>query len=433
MAAIVAAVAAAVFWRTAYPTITWWDSSSYSLAAATLGVNSPPGSLLLTLIGWPVARLSFGLSPAHALNLFAGLLAALTSALVYVISLASLRIAGFDGRANTRDGARRGGRRVDVRVQRDALDVRDPVHPVRPHGGVHGFDFVDDDALVGRRRPPGCLGVARPPRPPLRAGLQRAQDERAADPGRRRLDSAAPPGDAAVAESDPVRRRFARGGTRGALAPRSNRRAHQLDPQLLRSEQSPALLGLRDDQAARRIVPARSVPAQVADLVVADDGRAARARPRFSERRRTGRGVGSLAGGRRGVGHRRALERQSPIRRGASDRAPAANRVHSPLLQHSVRLLQDVRPPLPAHRRDDRRAGSVRIGRGDGARYGPTADGSRSPLWRRFSCRRRSSGATGPRTTPRAVTSPATTPRTPCSAFRRTRSTSRSATTTPSR
>jgi hypothetical protein len=101
VAALVGAVAAGVFWRTAYPTITWWDSSSYSLAAATLGVNSPPGSLLLTLIGWPVARLSFGLSPAHALNLFAGLLAAVTSALVYAGALASLRIAGFEGRANT--------------------------------------------------------------------------------------------------------------------------------------------------------------------------------------------------------------------------------------------------------------------------------------------------------------------------------------------
>jgi hypothetical protein len=101
IAVVVAAVAAGVFWRTAYPTITWWDSSSYSLAAATLGVNSPPGSLLLTLIGWPVARLSFGLSPAHALNLFAGLLAGLTSALVYLVSLASLRIGGFEGRANT--------------------------------------------------------------------------------------------------------------------------------------------------------------------------------------------------------------------------------------------------------------------------------------------------------------------------------------------
>ncbi len=101
IAALVAALAAGVFWRTAYPTITWWDSSSYSLAAATLGINSPPGSLLLTLIGWPVARFSFGLSPAHALNLFAGLLAAVTSALVYAGALASLRIAGFEGRANT--------------------------------------------------------------------------------------------------------------------------------------------------------------------------------------------------------------------------------------------------------------------------------------------------------------------------------------------
>jgi len=101
IAALVAAVAGGVFWRTAYPTITWWDSSSYSLAAATLGVNSPPGSLLLTLVGWPVTRLSFGLSPAHALNVFAGLLAAVTSALVYVVSLASLQIAGFEGRANT--------------------------------------------------------------------------------------------------------------------------------------------------------------------------------------------------------------------------------------------------------------------------------------------------------------------------------------------
>ena len=98
--ALVAAVAAGVFWRTAYPTITWWDSSSYSLAAATLGVNSPPGSLLLTLIGWPVARLSLGLSPAHALNVFAGLLAAVTTMLVYVAALSALRLAGADARAN---------------------------------------------------------------------------------------------------------------------------------------------------------------------------------------------------------------------------------------------------------------------------------------------------------------------------------------------
>lgn len=41
MALTSAAVACAVYWRTAYPSITWWDSSSYSTAAVTLGVLSP--------------------------------------------------------------------------------------------------------------------------------------------------------------------------------------------------------------------------------------------------------------------------------------------------------------------------------------------------------------------------------------------------------
>ena len=85
--AAVIAIAAAVFWRTAYPTITWWDSSRYSLAAGTLGVTGPPGSLLLTLLGWPLTKLPLGLSPAYALNLFAGLLGAITAGLVYSVAL----------------------------------------------------------------------------------------------------------------------------------------------------------------------------------------------------------------------------------------------------------------------------------------------------------------------------------------------------------
>jgi hypothetical protein len=84
---LVVLIADAVFWRTAYPTITWWDSSEYSTAAATLGVINAPGSLLLTLLGWPVAHLPIGLSPAHLLNLFAGVLAALTVGLVYLLAL----------------------------------------------------------------------------------------------------------------------------------------------------------------------------------------------------------------------------------------------------------------------------------------------------------------------------------------------------------
>jgi len=88
---------AVVFWRTAYPTITWWDSSQYSLAAATLGVTSPPGSLLLTLLGWPLTRLPLGMMPAQVLNLFAGVLAAITVGLVYVVALRILRSVGETG------------------------------------------------------------------------------------------------------------------------------------------------------------------------------------------------------------------------------------------------------------------------------------------------------------------------------------------------
>src|SRR5919197_5303564 len=86
----VVGIAAMVFWRTAYPTITWWDSSEYSLAAGTLGVIAAPGSLLLTLLGWPLAHLSFGSSSAHLLNLFAGVLAAITAGLVYLLALRML-------------------------------------------------------------------------------------------------------------------------------------------------------------------------------------------------------------------------------------------------------------------------------------------------------------------------------------------------------
>ncbi|MEO8479903.1 MAG: DUF2723 domain-containing protein [Gemmatimonadota bacterium] len=80
----VIATTGAVFWRTAYPTITWWDSSSYSLAAATLGITNGPGSLLLTLLGWPITRLAQSSAIAHALNLFAGLIAAGTAAILYL-------------------------------------------------------------------------------------------------------------------------------------------------------------------------------------------------------------------------------------------------------------------------------------------------------------------------------------------------------------
>jgi len=96
-------VAFAVFALTAYPTITWWDSSSFSHAAPTLGVTPPPGSLLLTLIGWAVTRLPTGLPAAHTLNLLAGVLAATTVTLVLTIAFRLLRRPGEGANAGAAD------------------------------------------------------------------------------------------------------------------------------------------------------------------------------------------------------------------------------------------------------------------------------------------------------------------------------------------
>jgi transmembrane protein TMEM260 (protein O-mannosyltransferase) len=94
-------VAFAIYVWTAYPTITWWDSSEYSLAAVTLGVAHAPGSVLLTVIGWIITRLPTGLTPAHLLNLLAGALAAVTVALVFGIATRLLRRNGDNSADNT--------------------------------------------------------------------------------------------------------------------------------------------------------------------------------------------------------------------------------------------------------------------------------------------------------------------------------------------
>jgi hypothetical protein len=83
--------AVVVYALTAYPAITWWDSAEYSLAALTMGITPPPGSLLLTILGWLVTRLPLGGAPALALNALAGVLAATTACLVYRIALRLFR------------------------------------------------------------------------------------------------------------------------------------------------------------------------------------------------------------------------------------------------------------------------------------------------------------------------------------------------------
>ncbi len=85
-----AAIAFIAYAGSAARTITWWDGSSYPLAAVTLGIPGAPGSLLLTLLGWVVSRIPVVQPVAFRLNLFAGLLAAI---LVGVVSWLGARLA----------------------------------------------------------------------------------------------------------------------------------------------------------------------------------------------------------------------------------------------------------------------------------------------------------------------------------------------------
>ncbi len=80
-----------VFGITAFRTVTWWDNAEYSLAAKTLGVAHPPGSLLLTLLGYVVVHLPLGIQTAFVLNLFAGFLGAITVIVIFLITVHLLR------------------------------------------------------------------------------------------------------------------------------------------------------------------------------------------------------------------------------------------------------------------------------------------------------------------------------------------------------
>jgi len=88
---IVAGISLLVYWMTAYRTITWWDNCSYATAAITFGITFPPGSLLLTILGWLVTQLPLGISKIFALNLFAGVQAVFVVGMVMLIRIRLVR------------------------------------------------------------------------------------------------------------------------------------------------------------------------------------------------------------------------------------------------------------------------------------------------------------------------------------------------------
>ena len=71
-----------IYWTSAYPSVTWWESSEYSTAAVTLGITGPPGSLMLTILGWLVTKLSSG-DPAFYHNLLSGLIGTLAVLILF--------------------------------------------------------------------------------------------------------------------------------------------------------------------------------------------------------------------------------------------------------------------------------------------------------------------------------------------------------------
>lgn len=101
LAFVVACIAAlfslVIYYFTCHRTIAWWDSGEYTTAALTLGVAHPPGSVLLTIIGWLVTKLPVGISKAFSLNLLASVLAAVTVAGVCYVAARILPVAGRRG------------------------------------------------------------------------------------------------------------------------------------------------------------------------------------------------------------------------------------------------------------------------------------------------------------------------------------------------
>ncbi len=92
-ALLVAIISMTVYAITASRSITWWEGPEYITSAATLGVVHPPGSLLLTILGWIVTKIPLALSTTFKLNLFAGLMAALTSGMIAALGVRTLSMA----------------------------------------------------------------------------------------------------------------------------------------------------------------------------------------------------------------------------------------------------------------------------------------------------------------------------------------------------
>jgi hypothetical protein len=92
-----------VYWKTSYRTIPWWFGCSYAIAAMTFGIMNPPGSLILTILGWLVTQLPLGISKIFSLNLFVGVQATFVVIMVMLISPKLVRLSGLSEGSEQKD------------------------------------------------------------------------------------------------------------------------------------------------------------------------------------------------------------------------------------------------------------------------------------------------------------------------------------------
>ncbi len=80
-----------VYLLTLWPGPGWWDSSNYILCSYTLGVTSPPGSILLQLLGRIASYFSVITSPAIRVNGLVAVISALSATVVYFTTVRLLQ------------------------------------------------------------------------------------------------------------------------------------------------------------------------------------------------------------------------------------------------------------------------------------------------------------------------------------------------------
>ncbi len=146
---VIAASAASfvVYWLTAYRTIAWWDSAEYTAVALSLGVAHPPGSLLLTILGWLITKIPWGVSDTFVLSLTAAVVASLVVGVVFYLARFNSRVLTDRAQVAETVAAIFASLIMAFGITFWSYATKfSPVHPDSPDDGSH---IVGDAQMVG--------------------------------------------------------------------------------------------------------------------------------------------------------------------------------------------------------------------------------------------------------------------------------------------